>query len=394
MANENKYETTDLAETISGAADAENEQKDENKKRKAARHGKLNLVILIFSFLIAMAIWLFVMGTEDGEYEKTITLVPVRIVGVSELEYNNNMSVIAGYNNTVTVTLKGKRSDVNKYTQNDIYAYVDVSKMDNSDRQNLPIIIDPLADVSISEMNPVTISVYADVIDTVDVDVVVKPTYTINGDYFVDKDQITKSVDKVSVTGPAGLLTSIGGAVAETDIGKLTGSVKSMTSLYLVDKKGGRIQNPYLKLSVDVVEISIPVYLRKTVNLTYEYNEKMFEDYNVSINLEFDSVSIIGDVFKVNSVKDICVLNLTRSHFKQDTDGNYLPYETTVDIELPDGVRIDGGVTSVYIKAEISKKIQEPPAIGGDSQTTAEPQVTETPDVTQTPDADVTTAQP
>lgn len=389
----NRYETDNLTEAISDDVDTETEKSERNKKNDNAKGGKHNILILIFSFVIAMSIWLYVMSMEDGEYEKTINLVPVQIVGTTELEYSNNMSVISGYDNTVNVTLKGKRTDVNKYTVNDIYAYVDVSKIDSADRQMLTVSVEALPDVSITVISPTAIAVYADVIDTKDVPVVVKPYYTIDGAYFVDTDKITKSIDFVEVTGPVSVLQNVECAVAESNIGKLTGSVKSTTSIYLVDKKGTKIQNPYLKTDADMVEITIPVYLRKYIKLTYEYDEKVFEDYNLDISLEFDSVCIIGEVLKVSSIDEICVLTLTRSHFKEDQNGNYLPFEKSLDLKLPDGVKTEDDISSVYIRAEITKKKTDPP-VSEPTVTTpsaSEPSVTN-PSVTEpvTPASDVT----
>jgi len=379
MSNEKIYDTNNLTDAISGDIEEANEREQEGKKAGKSKGFRRDLVILIFSFLIAMSIWVFVKGTEDGEYEKTISLIPVQIVGANELEYNSNMSVISGYDNTVNVVLKGKRSDVNKYNASDIYAYVDVSKIDNSDRQMLTVTIDPLPNITITTISPSAIAVYADVIGSKEVDVVVKPYYTIDGAYFIDNDKITKSIDTVVVTGPMSVLETVDSAVAETNIGKLTGSVKSTTSVYLVDNKGGKIQNPYLKVNQDMVEINIPVYLKKYITLTYEYDEKMFEGYDVNIELEFENVYVIGEVLKVSNLDTVCVLSLTRSHFKQDSDGNYLPYETNAAIKLPEGVRVEGDVSSVYIKAEITKKVADTPATGGDT-TTAVPETPETPE--------------
>ena len=368
MAHDNRYETDNLTEAISDDIDNDLLAGDSSKKNDSAKGGKHNILIFIFSFIIAMSVWLYVMSIEDGEYEKTINLVPVQIVGATELEYTSNMSVISGYDNTVNVTLKGKKTDVNKYSVSDIYAYVDVSKIDSAERQMLSVNVEALPDVSVTVVSPTAIAVYADVIGTKTVPVQVKPYYTIDGSYFVDFDRITKSIDSVVVTGPMSVLETVECAVAESNIGKLTGSVKSTTAIYLADKKGAKIQNPYLKTDADMVEINIPVYLKKYIKLTYAYDEKMFEDYNLSISLEFDGIYVIGEVLKVSSMEEICVMTLTRSHFKDDGNGGYLPYEKSVDITLPDGVRIDGDVSSVYINAKITRKTDP---------TVTEPSVTE-----------------
>ena len=134
------YETDKLEDSEPDFFAEEEVQQSDEDGRKIKKQKKFSLLILIFSFVIATAVWLYVESTEEQGYEKVINLVPVDIVGVQELERNNNMSVISGYDNTVNVTLVGKRSDVNKYSANDIYAYVDVSKINSSDRQMLTVL--------------------------------------------------------------------------------------------------------------------------------------------------------------------------------------------------------------------------------------------------------------
>lgn len=381
MSNENIYETDSLTDDVSEIY-GESETPPVKQKEKQGK-SKFNIFIFLFSLLIAASIWLHVKSNENEDYEKTLNLVPVQLVGATDLEYNKNMSVISGYDNTVTVTLKGKRTDVEKYSAGDIYAYVDVSKISDSERQMLPVNVDPISGVSITLVSPSDIAVYADVIDVREVDVVVKAQYTIDGAYEIDDKDITKSVETVRVSGPVSVLETIDCAVAETNVGKLTGSVKSTTSIYLVDEKGGRINNPYLKMDKDMVEVNIPVYLKKYIQLTYEYDEELFSDYNITFELDFDKVLLIGDVLTMSNIDEICVFTLKRSHFEEDADGNYKPIEKSVEIKLPDGVRFyeEDDPTRVYIKINITpKKTEEPPV-------TEDPEITEAPDSpSQTPE--------
>lgn len=381
MSNEKIYETDSLTDDVSEIY-GESETPPVKQKEKQGK-SKFNIFIFLFSMLIAASIWLHVKSNENEDYEKTLNLVPVQLVGATDLEYNKNMSVISGYDNTVTVTLKGKRTDVEKYSAGDIYAYVDVSKISDSERQMLPVNVDPISGVSITLVSPSDIAVYADVIDVREVDVVVKAQYTIDGAYEISEKDITKSVETVSVSGPVSVLETIDCAVAETNVGKLTGSVKSTTSIYLVDEKGGRINNPYLKMDKDMVEVNIPVYLKKYIQLTYEYDEELFSDYNITFELDFDKVLLIGDVLKMSNIDEICVFTLKRSHFEEDADGNYKPIERSVEIKLPDGVRFyeEDDPTRVYIKINITpKKTEEPPV-------TEDPEITEAPDSpSQTPE--------
>ncbi len=379
MQNDKKYETDNLAESDLAMFDenpADEIQQADNSKKKDHK-----IILFIFSFLMAMGIWLYVMGMEDIDYEKTLNLVPVQIVGTQELERNNNMSVISGYDNTVTVTLKGKRTDVDKYSANDIYAYVDVSKIDNSERQLLQVNVDSLPDVAVTLVTPNDIVVYADVIDTVKVSVTVKAQYTIDGGYYIDDSKISKNIDEIRVTGPVSVLNTIKSAIAEINIGKVTGSLKSSTTIYLVDENGSRIQNPYLRPDEDLVEITIPVFMRKSVALTYTYDAVAFADYELVVNMDIDSIPVSGEALVMSSINDINLFSLKPSHLRYDSDGNLEPVQTrTFDIILPNGVTNESEYTQVKVDFIITKKT---PAV-------TEPQGPETPS-TEQPDGSETT---
>lgn len=378
MAKDEIFETDKLDDSefnLAAPEEPEIRWVESNEKKK----NKYNVLLFIFSFVVAMGVWLYVNNLFDGEYEKTVTLVPVSIIGTEELERNHNMSVISGYDNTVTVILKGSKAEVEKYSAGNIYAYVDVSGIDSAERRTLPVVIEPIPEVSVTVVTPTDIAVYADVIGQREIEVVVKPYYTVDGTYFIDETEITQSVDYVTVTGPVSVLDTISYAVAEANIGKVTSSVKSNTYISLVNEKGAKISNPYLSCNTDMVTVNIPVQMKKEVVLKCEYNPDEFEGYEVTIKITDPTAVISGEVLEISRIDEITIFTLRKSHFDFTGVGdNKLDFVRTVEIKLPNGFKIDGGESKAVIEATITK--QNPP----------EPETTETSgDVTTSPDTEV-----
>lgn len=372
MANDEIFETDKLDDSEFNLV-APDEPEILRVESKEKKKNKYTLLLLIFSFVIAMSIWLYVNSLFDSEYEKTVTLVPVSIIGTEELERKHNMSVISGFDNTVTVVLKGSKAEVDKYSAGNIYAYVDVSGIDSAERRSLPIVIDPIPEVSITVVTPTDIAVYADVIGQREIDVVVKPYYTVDGNYFIDESEITQSVDRVIVTGPVSVLDTISHAVAEANIGKVTSSVKSNTYISLVNEKGAKIQNPYLSCDTDMVTVNIPVQVKKEITLKCDYNPDEFEGYEVTIKITDPTVMVIGEVLEISRVDEITIFTLRKTHFDFTGVGdNKLDFVRTVEIKLPEGFKLDGAESKAVIEATITKI--DPP----EPETTA-------------PDTDVTT---
>lgn len=127
----------------------------------------------IFCVLAAIVLWLYVMSIDSPDWEQTFTGVLVNIENETQLVDNYNMSVISGYDNTVSVTIKGKKSDISKYTSADITAFVDLTGISSAGRHQLQTGATAPAGLTVTEISPSTIWVYTDIrtTKTVPVDV-------------------------------------------------------------------------------------------------------------------------------------------------------------------------------------------------------------------------------
>ena len=86
-------------------------------------------VLMLISLLVAIALWIFVMGNVDPSTSKRIGGIAVEMQGTDVLE---DLDLTAKLNKpkVVTVTIEGKRSQVKKAENKGIKAYIDVSTCD------------------------------------------------------------------------------------------------------------------------------------------------------------------------------------------------------------------------------------------------------------------------
>lgn len=96
----------------------------------------------VISLLVAIAIWLYVMGEVDPETRAKIGDIPVSFTNTEVLE-GYGLAVACDEEITVSATISGKRSDVNEVKKNGLTAAVDVAeceKGENTERivVNLP----------------------------------------------------------------------------------------------------------------------------------------------------------------------------------------------------------------------------------------------------------------
>lgn len=88
----------------------------------------------ILSLLIAIGLWMYVMGTVDPSVTTTIRDVKVEMTNEDVLE-DQGLSAELNQPRTVNVEIKGARSNVNEAKEGEIQALVDVSNCDYGENE-------------------------------------------------------------------------------------------------------------------------------------------------------------------------------------------------------------------------------------------------------------------
>ena len=90
---------------------------------------KSNKVLMLISLLVAIALWMFVMGNVDPQVSARVMDVTVEMQGTDVLA-DKELSATVNKPKVVTVTIEGKRSQVKKVKDKGVKAYIDVSNCD------------------------------------------------------------------------------------------------------------------------------------------------------------------------------------------------------------------------------------------------------------------------
>ena len=112
---------------------------------------------MLISLLVAIALWMFVMGNVDPETSERITGVEVEMVGTDVLE-EQELSATLNKPKMVAVTIEGRRSQVMKTKNKGIKAYIDVSTCDYGKNETEIIVKlpDGVSGVTIEEISAET----------------------------------------------------------------------------------------------------------------------------------------------------------------------------------------------------------------------------------------------
>ena len=145
---------------------AEKELMNEDGLYQVKKSKKVNIFAFIVCVLASCLIWIYVMNTQNTEYTKTFTL-GVDVINAEELLKDSNLSVYGVSKRNVTVTIKGKKSDVRKYSEKDFRAYIDLSTIEKKGLMTLNVAVEtPSAALSVVTVDPTAVEVYADTMTT------------------------------------------------------------------------------------------------------------------------------------------------------------------------------------------------------------------------------------
>lgn len=322
--------------TESGAGNTASEK----KKKKG-----FDLIPKIVCFLIAVAIWFYVMQVDSDDYTEVFSGVDVVLTNTSVIENERSLFVYSGYGFSVDVKVSGKKSTINKVSAEDIKVTADLSEITEAGEHRIPINVSLPTGLSLEETDYNDITVYVDEKGSQAFKITAKAIGANYSSQFEYGDLVSE-YDTVIVTGPKNVIETIDYAVAEADftsLGIIDETTSSVRSLSLIDKDGNTVQNPYLKLSRSEVKVTLPVYLEKEVPLTVSYLYGYYNEKNVNITFTPPKVTIKGDPAEISHVESITVAqidekaisgDITAVYTLEDTDYYSVTGEKDVSVEI------------------------------------------------------------
>lgn len=258
------------------------------KKRKT-----VNFLAKILSALAAFGIWFYAASTDTAMADVVFT-VPVTIENESVLEENNDWSVIAGKNNYVEVTLRGKKNSISKLTEDQIEAYADVGSVTSAGRHHLDVFVSHPGEYTLADKSVNSITVYVDKKTSVTVPVKVKlAEYVLDANCNIDEP--LPDVREVVITGPSSEVDKIEYALVTLNPGVLKQSVTASGNLVPVDANGSEVIGSYISMKTTSVTVKINVYTDKEIPLKVSYKYGYYNDSNVRIKINPESVTVRGD---------------------------------------------------------------------------------------------------
>jgi YbbR domain-containing protein len=282
---------------------------------------------IIISLVVAIALWVYVVGEMDPQIKKTFRSVPIKYVNEQALA-EKGMAVSSLGKDQMSVTLSGKRSLFTRMDSEDLSAEVDLSNAAvGTNELSVELNVPSGLESTHQSVSKVVVKVERRISQKKQIRV----SYL--GNYASGEEPTTLSISPSSVTvsGAKSWVRKVSYIRATVQKSRLSGKAASVTaSLMPVDSSGYEVKD--VVLSQKTVHIRTALYKTKSVKLNVSVKDSSDDSGNRTYDAP-DRVTIKGPQSKLVDIDEIKSKPIDISDIHKDTMVKIEPI-------LPDGVEL------------------------------------------------------
>lgn len=309
---------------------------------------------IIFSLLLAVALWLYVGSGDSQDEDVTIRNVPVVFTNLDQLE-EKGLMITDGSNQTITLNVRGNRNVIYKLSKDNVSVSVDVSNIKNPGTfssgysgVNLPSnVVRSSVSINSASMQNIEFTVAR----RTDREVEIRGLF--NGDVAegFQTGEFSITPGSITISGEEDLVNLVDFAqVVVTQDEALSETYSGERPFQLIGFDGSVLDMKALNLetSVDSVHVVLPVVKLKEVPLTVEIVDGGgAKAENAKISIEPKSIMVSGSEEALAGIKELSLGQVELYKiFSQDT--------LTFPIQLNTALNNVSGVTEATVTVKIS----------------------------------------
>gem|GEM_PF-268049 len=295
------------------------------------------------SLILAMILWVYVVGELNPETRKVFRNIPITVMNEQVLA-NDGLAVVSTSDQTMSITLTGKRSQINRINSYDIIASIDVSDAAEGDNQiRINIRVPNNVYIEDQSISRVTVKVEGRTEEAKPVSVIY------NGNVSGELEATTVSVDpeEVQVAGAASQVEKVVSVQAQVDVEDISESESSIkANLVPVNRKGNEVQN--VTLSQNTATVTSALYYTRTVSLDVPVTGKNAGDYTRTVSAP-KSIMIKGSQENVMATTSVTAETIDVSDVTSDTSIEIVPI-------LPEGLKAAGSSAGLTLQVRVTPK--------------------------------------
>ena len=311
---------------------------------------KTNKLLYIgLSLLIAVIFWFFVDSEQGHNTTQTYYNIPVEFIGETDTLPSRGLMLTTGAAATVDLELRGPRTVISDLSREDITLQVDLTSITATGTFSmtydllLPDEI-PRSSVTTERASRSTITVTIEELFEKTVPVKVSVAGEVADGYIYMAERMIAEPSELTLSGREEDVDQVVSAQVMLDLSGATSSVNQEFDYILLDGQGNEVSGENITVSSRRIEISAPVYLVKTLELTVDFTESPgsaledLQDWYLGVT----SIEVAGEAANLEGVDDILLATVDLSTLLSDT-------EMPLEITIPAGCVNISGITSTTL---------------------------------------------
>lgn len=309
---------------------------------------KRNVIRLLLSVLIAFSLWAYVVTVVSPESEDTFYNIPVVLNNESILR-DKGLMVTSGTEPSVTLRLRGNRSDLNNLKNSDITVVADLSKINEAGSQelNYSVSYTGVGGGNVFEIvNQLPARITIEVTEWSSKEVPVNIVYsgTLDSEYIALKDEVVLDYQSVTLTGPKSVVDQISQAVIDINLDNYEETISQSFRYTLCNEAGEPVDAANIK--TNVAEVNVMLKIQKVMEVKLELDVTYgggATAQTTTITMSDEVIKVYGSEKMLEDLDSITVGSINLADYAEDT-------VLIFPIKLPEGIENLTGVTEVTVE--------------------------------------------
>lgn len=310
---------------------------------------KSNWTAKVFALILAIFLWTYVMGDVNPVINKSIRDVNVRLNNIESLD-KQGLVLMEPKVATISVTISGQKSDLDRITSANILAEVDLDGYSEGEMK-VPVKVslqNTSYNIKILSSEPKELLFKFDKVISKEISINVETVGEVKDGYILE--EINKKPQNLIIKGPRTRVNEVSEARAVVDITSRTSSANMSVPVQLLNDKGEDVGG--IEKDPGIIDISIDISRTKTVPIELETINELPENINIKdIKIYPASVKVKGEdgLEKLEKIKTKAI------------DINELIGKSSLDVELafPDGVKLVDPKQKISIRYSVEEILEK-----------------------------------
>lgn len=298
----------------------------------------------VFSFIIAIIIWFYIIIVLDPPVVTVIRDIPIRYVEQNALT-EQGLSIVDQNKESVEIKLEGSRKRLVNINSKNITASVDLATVTKAGTHTLPVNISiPYEYLEIVSKKPDTIEVTVDKLVEEKRNIRVKTVGNPEAGYIAGTVELNPST--VLLKGAASVVGQISDVIVSVDVSKRKTDLTDTAKIEFIDSDGKTLSEDneiFELLSADISEVQLkcPIMKLKTVSIKADLDQSAALGETVSV--QPNTITVYGYEDDIEGIEEIYTERVSIEKLRSDGAVN-------VGIRLPEDLKLRDNVTTVTVK--------------------------------------------